>query len=62
MMELEAANLILQKSKNAEVKDFAQMMITDHTKANAELQKLATLKGLQLPSTFPAEQQKHLDA
>lgn len=62
MMEVEAANLILQKSKNNEVKAFAKMMVTDHTKANAALQKLATNKGLQLPATFPAEQQKHLDA
>jgi len=62
MMEVEAANLILQKSKNAKVKEFAKMMVTDHTKANAELQKLATNKGLKLPATFPKEQQKHLDA
>jgi putative membrane protein len=61
MMELEAANLVLQKSKNSKVRAFAQMMIKDHTKANAALQKLATNKGLQLPATFPREQQKHLD-
>jgi putative membrane protein len=62
MMELEAANWVLQKSKDAKVKEFAQMMITDHTKANKELQQLATNKGLQLPATFMEEQQKHLDA
>jgi putative membrane protein len=62
MMEVEVGNKALQKSKNPEVKKFAQMMVTDHTKANTELQKLATNKGLQLPATFPAEQQKHIDA
>ncbi|WP_432713337.1 DUF4142 domain-containing protein [Pedobacter sp.] len=62
LMELETGNRALQKSKNAEVKKFAQMMVTDHSKANLELQKVATNKGLQLPGTFPAEQQKQLDA
>lgn len=62
MMEVEAGNLILQKSKNSKVKAFAQMMVKDHTKANADLQIIATSKGLQLPSTFPTEQQKHLNA
>jgi len=61
MMEVEAGNLILQKSKSAKVKEFAKMMVTDHTKANAELKKLATHKGLQLPATFSVEQQKNLD-
>ena len=51
----------LQKSKNEQVKAFAKMMVTDHTRANAELQGIASAKGLNLPATFPAEQQKHID-
>lgn len=61
MMEVEAANMALQKSKNEKVKAFAQMMVKDHSAANKELEKLATEKGLKLPATFPVEQQKHLD-
>ena len=61
MMEVEAGSMALQKSKNEKVKGFAQMMVTHHTKANQELQKLATEKGLNLPATFPVEQQKHLN-
>ncbi len=62
MMEMEAANWVLQKSKNEEVKKFAQMMITDHTKVGADLEKVAVNKGFQLPKTFTEEQQKNLDA
>lgn len=61
MMEVEAGNMALQKSKNDQVKAFAKMMVTDHTKANADLQRIASAKGLNLPATFPAEQQKHID-
>jgi putative membrane protein len=61
MLEVELANQALQKSKNPKIKAFAQMMVTDHSNANLELQKVAENKGLQLPKTFPAEQQKHLD-
>ncbi|MCD0488468.1 DUF4142 domain-containing protein [Pedobacter sp. MC2016-14] len=61
MMEVEAGNLALQKTKSPVVKDFAQMMVTDHTKANLELKEVAKSKGLELPSTFPAEEQKHMD-
>ncbi len=62
MMELEAANWMLQKSKNEAVKKFAQMMVTDHNKANEELEKVAINKGFQLPATFTADQQKNIDA
>ena len=61
MLEVELGNQALQKSKNPKVKAFAQMMVTDHSNANLELQKVAENKGLKLPATFPAEQQKHLD-
>lgn len=39
--EIDAANLALQKSSNAMVKDFAAMMIKDHTSANARVKALA---------------------
>jgi putative membrane protein len=35
--EIETSKLALEKSKNAEVKGFAQQMINDHTKADEEL-------------------------
>jgi putative membrane protein len=48
--EIETGKLAQSKSQNAEVKKFAQQMIDDHTKAQAELQKVAESKGAQLPS------------
>jgi putative membrane protein len=49
MAEVELSKAALQKSTNADVKKFAQMMVTDHTKANDELKALATKKSVTLP-------------
>ena len=49
MAEVELSKLALQKSTNADVKKFAQMMVTDHTKANDELKALAAKKNVTLP-------------
>jgi putative membrane protein len=62
MAELEASNLALQRSKSPFIKQFAQMMVTDHTKASAELQGIAKSKGLSLPGTVPVDVQKKMDA
>lgn len=50
LFEVQAGNLALQKAQNAEVKSFAQRMVTDHTNATAELTQLATIKGVALPT------------
>jgi putative membrane protein len=62
MAEVEASNLALQRSKSPFIKQFAQMMVTDHTKASAELQGIAKSKGLSLPGTVPVDVQKKMDA
>lgn len=54
MMEVQLGKLGVQKAQNAEVKRFAQTLVTDHTKANAELRTLAASKGITLP-TPPAD-------
>ena len=50
LFEVQAGNLALQKASSADVKSFAQRMVTDHGKANAELASLATAKGVALPT------------
>ena len=55
LYEVQAANLALQKAQSAEVKAFAQRMVTDHSQANAELSRLATTKGLALPTELDGE-------
>ena len=44
--EVQLAELVLKKSENAKIKEFAQMMITDHTAANKELLQLGSDKGI----------------
>jgi putative membrane protein len=62
MTEIEASTLALQRSENPKVKQFAQMMVTDHTKASTELARIAKSKGLALPGTLPATEKKKMDA
>ncbi len=57
MAEVELSRLALDKSQNAEVRQFAERMVTDHTRANEELQALAQKKGVSLPTTLDAEHQ-----
>lgn len=49
MVEVETSKAILPKTQNAEIKKFAQMMVSDHTKAGAELKALAAKKNVTLP-------------
>jgi putative membrane protein len=48
--EVATAKIALQNSQSQQVKDFAQKMIDDHTKAEQELQTLADGKGVKLPT------------
>jgi putative membrane protein len=57
MAEVELGELAADKAQNAEVKKFAQMMIADHTKANAELKTLAAKNNVTLPTELSAKHQ-----
>ncbi len=48
MMEVEMGKMGQKQAKNAEVKKFATRMVTDHSKANTQLQALAKKKGVTL--------------
>jgi putative membrane protein len=50
MFEVESSQIALKMSDNADVKQFADMMINDHGKANAELKSLAEKEHLTLPT------------
>jgi len=56
MEEIELSKLALNKATNKEVRDFAQKMIADHTKASNELKALAAKKKFTLPATLTPEQ------
>jgi len=55
LYEVLAGNLALQKAQHADVKAFAQKMVTDHGMGNTELAQLATAKGLALPTELGGE-------
>ena len=61
LAEVQMGNLALQKASNADVKAFGQRMVTDHSKANAELAQLATTKGLALPTELTGEHKEMFD-
>ncbi|AJC23545.1 DUF4142 domain-containing protein [Pandoraea pulmonicola] len=48
--EVQASQLAVQRSSNPSVKRFAQQMVTDHSKANEMLRKLAARKGVSVPA------------
>ncbi|MHC8305844.1 DUF4142 domain-containing protein [Pseudomonas sp. PB3P13] len=49
--EIETSRLALEKSKSADIKAFANMMITDHSKANDELAAIAKKHDIEVPDT-----------
>lgn len=61
MLEVEAGRMAEQSAKNARVKNFAAMMIQDHTAANNELKALAPGKNVMLPDSMMAKHRQHID-
>jgi putative membrane protein len=55
MTEVELAKIALQKSKNDQVKQFAQKMSQDHSQANEQLASIAKQKGLTVPTKLDAK-------
>ena len=58
LAELDLARLAVDRSTNAEVKKFAQMMIDDHTKAGDSLKTVASQHNIEVPT---AVDDKHRD-
>ena len=50
MSEIESARLAQSKSQSEQVKNFAQQMINDHTKALTDVQQLAQARNMSLPT------------
>jgi len=59
--EVNLGNLAAKKATNPAVKKFAERMVADHTKANAELIRLANKKSLKVASEMTADDQKCWD-
>jgi putative membrane protein len=53
MAEIAISQAVIDHLSNADLKAFAQQMVTDHTAANNELASLAATKGVMLPPQDP---------
>ena len=49
------------RASSADVKKFAEKMVTDHTKANEGLEKMASWKSLKVPHTLDADRKAKLE-
>ena len=57
MLEVELGKLALTNASSSKVKEFAQMMVNDHGKANDELKALAQTKNISLPAALSSKNQ-----
>ena len=62
MAEIDMAKMALAKSGDNEIKDFADMMAVDHTRANGELKNLLKTKSLPLPVALDAAHRQTADS
>ncbi len=58
-IEIEFAQLVLDRVQNASVREYAQMMIDHHTKANSELELFVQKLGIQLDEYQPQTPSEH---
>ena len=61
LMEVEMGRMAADHATNPDVKQFAQRMVTDHTKANEELKTIASRKGITLPASIDASEKAKID-
>jgi putative membrane protein len=61
MLEVQLGKLAQEKAASDSVKQFGKKMEQDHSKANDELKKLASDKGVQLPTALDKKHQDKID-
>jgi putative membrane protein len=61
MAEVQLGQLAAQKAGSEDVKKFGQKMADDHAKANDELKKLASSKGVELPTDLDRSAKREHD-
>jgi putative membrane protein len=61
MMEVMLGEMAQRNAASQQVKDFGNRMITDHSKANAELKTLAAARNVMLPVTVEGPHREHVN-
>jgi putative membrane protein len=61
MTEVKLGELAAANGTRADVKEFGQMMVKDHTAINDDMKALAAQKGVTLPDSLDAKHQKMVD-
>jgi putative membrane protein len=61
MSEVELGKLAVQKASDDNVKQFAQKMIDDHTKANDQLKQVASKENIPVPDTLDSKHKSQID-
>ncbi|CAM3524488.1 DUF4142 domain-containing protein [Pontibacter korlensis] len=57
LFEIRTSEVTVDDAETAEVRQFAEQMIADHTAATNELKALADAKGLTVPTSLPQDRQ-----
>jgi putative membrane protein len=58
MFEIQSGKMAEDKANNAAYKDFAKMIVDDHTKTSQEMKAMEPKLGLQLPTALDAKHKK----
>jgi len=61
MAEVEMGKMAQQKGSSDQVKQFGSRMVDDHSKANDELKRIASSKGITLPTDLDAKHKAKMD-
>jgi putative membrane protein len=61
LAEVQLGKLAEQKASSPAVKQFAQRMVQDHSKANDQLKQVAEKEGVAIPSSLDSKHQKRID-
>jgi putative membrane protein len=61
LAEVEMGKMAQQKGSSDQVKQFGSRMVEDHSKANDELKKIASSKGITLPTDLDAKHKSKMD-
>lgn len=62
LMEVESARVAINASTSSAVKSFADRMISDHEKTDAELAVIAKKKGITVPTQLDAQRTRQLQS